>query len=297
MKKVLLIASFGLLVIVPSACKNKDKAGAGSSADKAYTLKMRLAPGDKFGQDMDVSMDMKMAGVMGMNMSMTMNAEMEVVGDTADLKKIKFVYTKTAMNMDMAGIPGGGAMDTAELNKNMRAMENKPIYLYMDSKNEIVKIDGYEDLMDDAYTDDPQLKAQMDKMYSKDELNNMMGMMFRIYPDHPVKVGDKWENVSNFKMGPMSMELKNKYKLKEVENGVAVIEVDADYSGGGKMDNTGGMNMKMDMDGKQKGTVSVSTENGYMKAGNYDMTMKADATVMGQKVPIDMTGKYTMKGH
>ena len=72
------------------SCKSKDKGGSGP----AYSIKMRLAKGDKFGQDMDMGMDMgiKMPG-MDMNMKMNMNVNMNHLHlSVPDLKKARSFY-------------------------------------------------------------------------------------------------------------------------------------------------------------------------------------------------------------
>lgn len=276
------------------SCKGKPK-----PSGPAYTLKMKLANGDKFGQDMDMDMKigMKMAGVnMDMNMTMNMSMDMEVLGDTADMKKIQFTYTKAKMGMDIKGLPAGtpGIDTKAIMDKAAERMEGKSIVVLLDKKNKIVDVIGFEEMM--ANEDDVAVQAQIKKMFSKEQVNSMMGIMFNMYPDHPVQVGESWDNTADMNFGPMKMGMKTQYTLKEVTNGVAKVDIDAKFKGTGKMDQNG-MSLDMDMDGTQEGEIGINQDNGYLKGADYKMDVKAKAKIMGQSVPYDIHATYTMKGH
>jgi hypothetical protein len=287
-----IVFSFCFLFV---SCKSKDKGGSGP----AYTIKMRLANGDKFGQDLDMTMDMgiKMAAMnMDMKMNMNMTMDMEVLGDTGELKKLRFTYTKAKMSMDLKGVPGNGVNSNDLLDKAAARIEGKSINLLLNKNNEIVEVSGFEEMMTDSNEEDPAMREEMKKMFSKDQLNSMMGLMFQMYPDHPVRVGDTWEKESDMNMGPFKMRMKNKFRLKEANNGVAIIQVENSYSGKGKMEQ-GSVNADVDMDGKQKGEMGVRMDDGYLKGANYTLDVKAKAKIMGQTVPYDIHGNYLMKGH
>jgi len=248
---------------------------------------------------MDMNIGVKMSGVnMDMKMDMSMTGNMEVMGDTAGLKKIRFTYSNVKMGMDIKGLPSGmlgDGMDDA-MNKVGEMMEGKTIYMLLNSKNEITDVSGMQELMDAADEYNPVANEQMKKMFSKEQLNNMMGLMFQMYPDKPVQVGETWEKEADMNAGPLSMRMKNKFRLKEVNNGTAVVEVDSDYKGSGKIEQQG-MSMDMDMEGAQKGEIGISTETGYLKGADYTMDAKAKAKIMGQNVPYDIKIITIMKGH
>lgn len=291
MKKIFPILA--LLIFFIISCKSKDKAGSGP----AYTLKMRLAEGDKFGQDMDMSMDMRVAGMsMNMNMKMNMTMEMEVLDDTADLKKLRFTYVKAKMSMDIIGLPETAPNTSDIMDKAAARMEGKSIILLLNKNNEIVDVTGFTEMMDDTYSDDLAAREQMEKMFSKEQLNSMMGMMFQMYPDHPVRVGDTWEKESDIGMGPLKMRMKNKFRLEQVSNGIATVQIETKYSGKGKMEQNN-MSVDMDMDGTQSGKIGVGLDDGYLEGADYKMKVKAKANIMGQKITYDMQGDYLMKGH
>ncbi|HUR66872.1 MAG TPA: DUF6263 family protein [Chitinophagaceae bacterium] len=295
MKKYLLLLtlliSTNLLFI---SCNNK-----GGGSGEAYHLKMRLATGDKFGQGMDMKMNIgvDMAGLnMDMIMTMDLVMDMEVLGDTAGMKKIKFTYTKSKMGMEVKGMPqetSGGANEAME--KAAREMEGKSIFILLDKKNNIHDVIGFDQLVSHP-GDDSATQTAVKKMFSKEQLNNNMAQMFQLYPEKPVKVGETWIKEADMGFGPFKMRTKNKYKLMKVANGLAIISIEANLEGKGKMDQ-GGMEFEMDMDGTQEGEFAVNKDNGYLRSGNYKMDMTAKAKIMGQTVPYDIKATYTLKGH
>jgi Family of unknown function (DUF6263) len=294
MKKLFYILATFLLATALFSCKGKDKTGP------AYMLKMRLANGDKFGQDMDMNMEtkMKMMGIdMDMKMTMNMGMDMEVLGDTAGLKKIKFTYTRAKMNMSMTGLPEEATPDTKDImDKTSARIEGKSIYILLNNKNEITDISGFTEMMTDTSGTGAAEKEQVQKMFSKEQMNNMMGLMFNMYPADSVRIGDTWEKETDMGMGPLSMRLKNEYELIDVKGGVATVALKAKYKGAGKMEQKK-MAIDLDMDGNQKGTIGVNLSNGYLINADNTMDIKAKAKIMGQTVPYDIHANYKMKGH
>jgi hypothetical protein len=230
-------------------------------------------------------------------MVMKMTMAFEVLGDSNNLKKIKMTYENMNMTMKM-NAPGTEGMNMDSIiNKSNKEMEGKSISIFLDNNNKVVEVEGYEELiasnMDEEM--DEAMKQQFKKMFSKDQANSMLGMMFQMYPDKPVKVGESWEKDIETTMAEVKMTMKGKYTLKSVKDDVANILVAGKFSGKGSM-NQNGMSMDMDMDGDQNGQINVGLSDGYLKDADYKMDVKANMNVMGQKVPMTIKGKYMMKG-
>jgi hypothetical protein len=269
------------------SCNNK-----GGGSGEAYTLKMRLAPGDNFKQDMDMTMNMQVE-VAGQNMKTDLGIkglmDFSVSGDSNNLKKIKMTYEKMGMTMklDAPGMDGMN-MDSI-LNKSNELINGKSVNILVNEKNEIVDVAGFEDIMVNEGLDDAS-KMQIKKMFSKEQINSMLGMMFQMYPDKPVKVGESWEKEIEFPMAEIKMKIKGKYTLKSVKDGVAFIDLKGTFKGKGSM-NQNGMAIDMDMDGTQNGQINIGLEDGYLKDSDIKMDMKALTEVMGQKMKMTMKGK------
>ena len=276
----LLVAAFSFL-----SCNNKED---------TYTLKMRLAPGDKFKQSMDTDMEVAV-NAMGQDVStkMKMLCELsfEVTGDTGNLKKLSFTYDDFKMRMKMANVPEEVNMDSI-MDKSTEGIKGQTITIMLNEKNEIVEVNGIENII---ATSDMQARAQMEKMFSKDQLNSMMGMMFQMYPNKPVKVGETWENEIETSVADIKMKVKGKYTLKSVKDGVASVEMKGTYTGKGTL-SQGGTSIDVDMDGNQEGIINIGLADGYLKDADYKMDVKAEMNTMGQKMPMTMKGRYLMKG-
>lgn len=280
MKKLLtalcLVVMTGLVI---TSCNSK---GGGD----AYTLKMRLNKGDKFAQNMqmDMTTSVTMAGMSkDVKMKMNVGADFEVMDSAATGKQLKITYTDMQMKMDM-GMPSAGDMMDSIMNEQRKAIVGKSIVVTI-AGNKITDVSGMENIMNDSVN--PNVKAAMDKVFSKDQLNSMFGMMLNLYPEKPVKVGDTWNAENTMDLSGMKMTVKNTYKLLGVKDGVAEIGVDGTIDTQGTMAQ-GGMEMKMDMKGTQKGSMNAGVADGYIKNGQYDMDVTANMDVMGQKVPMKL---------
>ena len=142
---------------------------------------------------------------------------------------------------------------------------------------------------------DEKTKEQLEKMFSKEQLNSLFSMMFQMYPDKPVKVGDTWEKENQVTVGGISMKVLGKYKLVSVKDGIGNIDMDGTINGKGVMNSPGG-DVEMDMKGGQKGSIDITINNGYIKGSDIKMDMKADMNVMGQSIPMTVKGYYILKG-
>jgi len=290
-RRFVLLAILGLLLISTSSCNSK-KGGSG----EAYVLKMRLAKGDKFGQDLD--MNMKMAfSVQGQKMDMSMGVNgatsFEVIDTTTGMKELALTYDK--MNMTMQAKTPDGTTKNLLNNDVAGKVVGKTIKMRINDKNEITTIEGVEDIMWGDSTDSEAAREQMKKMFSKEQMNSLFGMMFQLYPDKPVRVGDTWEKETQVTVAGVDMKMAAEYELKEVKNGVAYISVDGTYKGKGRM-NQGTVQAEMEMSGGQKGNINIGLADGYVKDAQLDMDIKADMKARGQSIPVSMKGYYIMKG-
>lgn len=275
-----------------SACKSKDKP---SGPD--YTLKMQLKEGDKFNHDLNVSIgtDMSMSGQnVGMTMDMDMGISFEVLSDSANYKRLRLTYDRSKTTVDIKGLPEG-SMDTDAMNKSDSKIQGKSIILVLGKGNEIVEVTGFDQMMEGDELTTLQEKEAYKKMFSKDQINSMMGLMFMMYPDKPVKVGETWEKLNEVTIAGIKMKMNNKFKLLSVNNGVAVIDINSKYKGKGEL-SQGGMELEMDMAGEQTGKMSIRVNDGYLDNADYRVNIDAEAKIMGQKVPYKVKGRTTMKG-
>ena len=276
-----ILASFSFIL----SCKS-------GSSGEAYTLKMRLAPGDNFRQEVKTIMDMNMAGF-SMKMNMDAETNFDVLQNDTAGKQLRLTYTKMNMKMDMGDLNQAVNSDSM-MNESQKKIVGKSVTLTLSPKNEIINVSGFDSLLNsDLY--DPVTKQLFEKTFSKEQLNSVFGMVFSLYPSRPVRVGDNWTSKSKFSMANIDMGMKVKYKLLSVKDGVAEISVDGTFDGDGNMKQSG-IEAGMNMEGTQTGRIRLNLNDGYLKNGNYTMNISGEINVMGQKMPITMKGDYELTG-
>lgn len=280
-----LLTSILLSFLFLVACKS-------GPSGEAYTLKMRLASGDNFKQEVKTDMEMNMAGF-AMKMKMDAETNFDVLQSDTMGKQLKLTYTKMNMTMDMGEMNRAVNSDSM-VNESVKKIIGKSVVLTLSPENEITNVLGYDSLMNsDEFN--PVTKQLFEKTFSKEQLNSMFGMVFSMYPPKPVRIGETWTAMSKFNIVNIDMGMKFKYKLLNVKDGVAEVSVDGKFDGDGNMKQAGidaGMNMK----GTQTGRMLIKQNDGYLKAGTYTVNISGDVNVMGQKLPINMKGNSELTG-
>ncbi len=285
MKKILWVFMPALFLLLLGACNTKTGNG--------YTIKMRLARGDKFEQnmEMDMNMNMNIAGISrDMKMKMITGSAFNVEDSSAAGRDIKITYTKMNMKMDM-GL-GTNINTDSILNKTMGGIVGKSVHVIL-AGNKITSVKGFDSLA--TAIQDTASAKMMQKMFSPESLNNTFGMLFSLYPNKSVKEGDSWTSDNVLDVSGMSMKIKTTYTLLRVKDNIAEIKMDGLIDSKGTMAQ-GAVNMEMDMKGSQKGQMNIKLSDGYLSTGNYDMDIDATINTMGQKLPLKMKATAKLTG-
>jgi len=261
---------------------------------EAYTIKMRMNKADTFRQNFKMDMNMKM-NVMGQAMDMKMNMDagvkFEVTDTTPTSKELKLTYNKMSMGMDMGNKAMAAVNMDSTIKSSLDRIIGKAVLIELSSSNEITQVKGFDSLMVNS-SDNAAGRQMMEKMFSKEQINNMFGMMFSMYPGKPVKVGETWTSKSKVNLANIDMQINIKYKLVGVKNGLADIDVDGIIDGKGDMKQNG-MSIGMTMSGTQNGMLTINMKDGgYLENGSYKMDVKADMEMAGQKVPMTIKADY-----
>lgn len=276
-------------IIIFSSCNS----GAGG---EAYTIKRRMNEGDSFHHNMKMNMVLNMT-VMGNTMDMKTNMDVatsfKVLSSTSPDKELKMTYNDMHMTMDMGKLNSGVNMDSI-LNNSYSHIKGKSVLFTLSPKNEITDVKGFDSLMI-REDDDPAQKEMLEKMFSKEQMNSLFGMMFSMYPEKPVHIGESWTASTLVSVSNIEMKVNITYKLIGVKNGLADIDVEGKLDGKGKMAQ-GGANMELSMTGTQKGMITIKLEDGNLENGSYKMSAKAEMDMMGQKVPMNLTAEYFLNG-
>jgi len=260
---------------------------------ETYTLKMRMNNGDTFHQNVKMDMDMKM-NVPGRPVNMKMNVDagvtFEVTDTTNTNKELKLTYTRMHMGMDMGNKATSAVNIDSIMDETIGKIIGRSVRIELSPTNEITQVKGFDSLMMETGNNE-NTRQMTEKMFSKEQMNNMFGMLFSMYPAKPVKVGETWTSKSKVNLANMDMEINIKYKLVSVKNGLADIDVDGVIDGKGDMKQNG-VPVGISMSGTQKGMLTIKMSDGYLENGSYKMDAKADMEMSGQKIPMTIKADY-----
>lgn len=285
MKKIFLLLILGFAVFF-IACKS---GGSGP----AYTIKMRLNKGDTFTHDIKVNMVTKSSG-MDMNMNVETECGFTVINATSEEKELKMTYTKMQTQLVMGNANAMRTVPDSIINKTNKSAVGKSVIIKLSKDNHIVDVAGVENLMNRDSMSEAS-KQMLQKMFTKEQFNNLFGMMFSMYPKTPVRVGDSWNSETTVNMVGIDIGVKITYTLNSVKNGLANIGVDGVIDGKGVL-NKNKVNLEMKMSGDQKGTLSIKLADGYLQSGFYKMNLNASMEMIGRNMPMVMKADYTLTG-
>jgi hypothetical protein len=294
MKKIL-----AALLIATSflACNSNDApapaptGGGGGGSTGPVTLAMRLQPGDRFGYNSLMDIEITSAG-MGIRMKMDVGSVFEVTSAGPQGKELKLTYTRANMSTKF-GMLSTPTMDSM-MKKAGEAVMGRSVTIVLSPDNKIVEVKG----IDSAYiaAADDQTKQVLKSMYSKEQMNSTYGMIFNLYPGKPVKAGDSWDTESDIALSAVQMKVKTKYTLKEVKDSIASIGVAGVIDGQATM-SRGDKVTEMPINGTQNGTLNVKIGDGYLKDGNIEMDVKAEIETKGMKLPMVIKMNTALSGN
>lgn len=269
--------------------------GLTAAAQDKTTIEWKLKKGDKVRYEMNQETQTSVGG-MEIEQSMLFGMAMEVEEvDDKGVAKFKVTYDRIKVVMS-------GMMDTdydsdkddaapEGFAKMFGGMVGKSFKIKLNARGEIVGVEGYKALMEEAMKDlgdDPMMGAMQDQ-FDDDMIKKMMQPVFPVLPDKAVAKGDTWEHKSEFGMpGLGSMKLKSKKTLKETGDKEATIGDETTMEAGDEGD---GNQMVQITDGKSKGDIVWDLEKGQMKSSKATMTMTMSAG--GQEFTMEM--KSSMK--
>lgn len=279
-------------IILFTACKS---GGSG----EAYTIKMRLKEGDHFAQTMNTKMNMQ-AAIFNMNMNIEIGSEFDVIKSQPEEKELKMTYTRLHTSMDMGSLGGGKQNTDSILNRVNQQAVGKSLILKLNKDNQIASVSGFEGVF--PSTADSVNREELKKIFSKEQVTNMMGMMFSMYPPKAVKVGESWKAATKMSMGILDMNINLTYTLKSVKDEIAEIGLEGVIDGKGSLgkDSSG---MRLNLSGDQEGEIYLRMADGYLRDGHFKMNIKAavdkagEMGAMSNMLTMEIKGESDMKGN
>jgi hypothetical protein len=298
-------------LVILAACSGGKK-GDG----KKYDLSFNSLKGPSFTNTINSDMDVQtqlMGFKVKMKMKMNSNIRFDLLPDSADMKQLKMTYEDLTMSMEFDNPMLQKAVSNQDLNSQVNKMTNgfkgKSLFLLVSREGEIKEVinkdqfreqlNHYSDsIMDNAAggAGKGEVDNNLKQLYSKGDLQNMVGTIFAVYNSKPVTTGDEWEKEYGITVNGIDTKIKNQFKLLAVKDGIAEIEMTGKMSASGTTQQ-GPMKVETDTDGKQTGLIRVQLNNGHVLLSDTKMDMDGNVKMMGMKMPMKAKTAYTIKSN
>lgn len=267
-------------------------------ADEPVSLKWSLKEGETLFAKSVTDMDMSM-NVLGMDVEMKMKMtgvqRYKVLSVKPGATKVEMTILAMEMKMDAAGmqLPGLG-----DLNDKIKGAA---VTATLNDDYEVTKIEGGDKFLEKLAGDDDNLKKMMKGQFSDATLGSMVSQVFSFAPKKAVKVGETWTRTDKMNAaGVGEAEVKQKYKLESVANGVAKLAVEADLKfkqgDGGLPGLPEGIKVsKFDLKAdKFTGSAAFDTKLGRLTESKQNMSINGAITMSANGMDIEL--KMKIKG-
>jgi hypothetical protein len=268
-----------------------------TAAQDSVPLKWKLNEGTGFYAKNVTDMDMKMSFMgqdIDINMKITAVQKFKVI--SAKPKETKVELTMLQMNMEMGGVPGG-IPGLGDIGNRLKGIT---ITATLDENFTVKKVDGYDKFAEKIAGDDENLQKMLKQQFSEATVGQFFSQVFAFAPEKPVKVGDTWDRSDKMQAGGFDATVKQKFKLAEVNDGIAKIglTMDMDFKAGDSLPGLPeGVKLdKFDMKAEKfGGTLLFDTKAGRVSENTYEGLMNGEMTISAGGNKVDMTMKIKMK--
>jgi len=287
MKKALLLAPLAVVIMALPACKND-----------AVTLKMNFAPGSKYEQSAIVNTKVEQGGKSA-NSMVQMDYIYTVSAGQGTDRKIDVTYDRIHMDMSRPGstMSYDSKKDSISMDNPISIvgkLVNKSFSMVVTETGEVQSVSGVQDMLSGMV--DPSnpmtiaIRDQLAQQYNDSSIRNSMQQAFNVYPDKPVRPGDKRNKTLNISSGNMTgIACNTAYTLKDVTGGTAHISMTATLNG-----NTNTPAGSIAISGTETGSMNMDVATGLVSEMKMHQDVKMKIPGFGD-IPMTNEITYTAK--
>ncbi len=178
--------------------------------------------------------------------------------------------------------------ESPALTKVYNQIINKDFNVVITPTGNVIRIEGIDKIIDDAVkvlgninpSASAQLKNALIGQMGKESLKGNMEMIFGVYPAGSKKVGDQW-NTSTRLTSLLKADLNNNWTFADASNKQWKILGKGNVSTTGENSKLNGIEVKLDLKGKQKCEYTLNQEDGWFIKGKQIQNVKGFITMSG----------------
>lgn len=272
------------LIILTAACVPH----LARQSNSPVTLKLNLSKGETYylasTSDQNINMEM-MGSQVNAKILLRFGQEFAVENVEGDISTIRATYKDVSIKMDMAS--GASPVPSIEYDSENPTEANDPVsrifstlpgesfVMKITSSGKITEVTGLEEIVEKIIAaSGAGTNPQMEAMFNEGTIRQGMEIMFGIYPDDPVTVGDEWTEKHEFSAG-INFDISSTFKLIGRSNRISTLEVKGTIKSqpGSSMPGMEMMQMTVNMKGITEGTLQISEDTGWIQGGTLTQTI------------------------
>lgn len=248
-------------------------------------LHLNLTPGDSYLYSVSINQKMVQEIIgeqLEMNQKLNTDYKYTVESNDGESIKIKASCEKMQLTVDYPG-------DQIEYNSELKGSDSrfsdldnligKPFYIFMDTKGNIYKTEGFKELGDGL-----QSNEFVKQLFTDSALINSLNM--NIYPTEPISVGTSWNKVAYIDLMNVKLQNNLSYTLEGTSEDLAWINVNGDITG-----LANNSDLKLNLKGTQTGTIETDLESGLISNGNIQMEIEANIQSLDLVSPMKLSSE------
>jgi Family of unknown function (DUF6263) len=309
MPKIILMLVFIFLAFSCKTSPNADKQYTDSREDRIYRLRLNPPAGSSYKYDIQNETEVKMEvgdKKMDNTSKTTVVVHYLINKDSAGNFLFNINYNKIHLYTKAGDSEADEDADNASnsldgIERSLGLLKNAPLEATVSRTGEVISVRGYKELgaklisgIADADANTRAVtQAKWDKIIGDGVIKKNMKDLFAFFPDSAVRVGDKWKIASKQK-SEISFDILTTYRLKEIDDGVAVLIVDADMTSEPGTTDYLGTEVTSDLKGSQEGEYRIDIKTGMLQRGEIKSKVSGQLQAMGKEIPIKIATKISI---
>jgi hypothetical protein len=212
------------------------------------------------------------------------------------------IYSKTGekeQEMDASN----ASLSINPVEKMLGVLKTAQINATISSKGEVTEIKGYKELgaqlingfaQEDIYGRQAA-QSQWDQLIGKGLIKKNLDQLFTIFPDSAIRIGDKWK-IESKQEGEFGLNVKTFYRLKDIQDGVAVIESEGELVSDESPVNLAGYSVTANLKGSLDGEYRIETKTGMLLNSNIITHLKGIVQSNGKELPVTIENNLKVSG-